>query len=593
MRVINQHYMKSDPTLYSKIRSQAWDSFNHQRKIGQLCDVIIVSDDQQFFAHRCVLAAVSPYFEAYLSGNFQQDKVQEYYTADLSDFPPSCIRLFLDIVYQNSEIDATDVDHLDFLALLDYLHVSTFHDVIIDVIRQDIDASNCWRYLDVSYLCNINKLYDLALVFITANIKECIEDRHFNNLPVDTFLMCLGSPITHCLPIENVIDMIHTWIVGRKERRKRYWRPLIKKLCLHWQIDDNCVEKLACVAPNAFHLLKILQSKGNVHKVIQNPLFLHYSFLSSKVSYCLVDTLQGKDMSNLPALKDVKFLQQAVNGNDMPDMQFSHWKNELHMACIQKERGTTNALLVVSKYNQVRQIYDVQKVCVVQSLVPGPWQHQIREVLVSVVGMMHYKSEMFIILETVWNEESDITCCMLHLNLNNYEICGTPIVMTFKKDTSSISCVNDKNIVFLCAACDVYYIDIEKDIVKHLEDEDMFSANKSVCYKGEMYAAYKVFESTMVCFYKFNIENERWMYLFALNLAFYDEGGGYDEEVDKNTLFIVHQDKLWILLPKVEGKRARFKEVDMEAKKLGEAEFSIPIVYDGGRSLSLPNSIVL
>ena len=108
-----------------------------------------------------------------------------------------------------------------------------------------------------------------------------------------------------------------------------------------------------------------------------------------------------------------------------------------------------------------------------------------------------------------------------------------------------------------------------------------------------MYAAYKVFESTMVCFYNFDIENERWMYLFALNLSFYDEGGGYDEEVDKNTLFIVHQDKLWILLPKVEGKRGRFKEVDIEAKKLGEAEFSIPIVYDGGRSLSLPNSIVL
>uniref|UniRef100_A0A674EZK4 BTB domain-containing protein n=1 Tax=Salmo trutta TaxID=8032 RepID=A0A674EZK4_SALTR len=47
---------------FPNVRAAVLDSLNRQREEGRLCDLSIQVQGQVFRAHRCVLAASSPYF---------------------------------------------------------------------------------------------------------------------------------------------------------------------------------------------------------------------------------------------------------------------------------------------------------------------------------------------------------------------------------------------------------------------------------------------------------------------------------------------------------------------------------------------------
>lgn len=52
---------------FPSVRASVLENLNRQREEGQLCDLSIQVQGQVFRAHRCVLAASSPYFHDQVS----------------------------------------------------------------------------------------------------------------------------------------------------------------------------------------------------------------------------------------------------------------------------------------------------------------------------------------------------------------------------------------------------------------------------------------------------------------------------------------------------------------------------------------------
>ena len=146
-------------------KDQLWTLMSEQRKEGQLCDVVIECNGQQFYAHGIVLACVSPYFKANLLGSFKLSSIEGKQQFELSDFACSSVKLLLDLAY---EVDTTtvNVDIIDFIQLLDYVQIDSYYGAILEAIRPYVSIDNCLEIFQLCNVCNVQSISKPLSVFI-------------------------------------------------------------------------------------------------------------------------------------------------------------------------------------------------------------------------------------------------------------------------------------------------------------------------------------------------------------------------------------------------------------------------------------------
>ena len=152
---------------------EVWKCLQEQREQNELCDVCITCSDGSLYAHRCVLAALSPYFKALFTGMMFQHVDSNEYTADLSEFSMSSVGFLLDLLYEKKDIVDTTIDCIEFLQLLDFVQVDKYGDMVSMAIRPHIDIENCLDLFQISCSLQATKLKQLVRRFV---------GRHFDML---------------------------------------------------------------------------------------------------------------------------------------------------------------------------------------------------------------------------------------------------------------------------------------------------------------------------------------------------------------------------------------------------------------------------
>ena len=98
-------------TISNANNSSVLESLEAQREERKLCDVTLKIEDEVFPAHRCVLAAASPYFRSMFEEyNFTESRNEE---VQLHSVDTSALTAILDMIYTGRlKLDATIVHHV-------------------------------------------------------------------------------------------------------------------------------------------------------------------------------------------------------------------------------------------------------------------------------------------------------------------------------------------------------------------------------------------------------------------------------------------------------------------------------------------------
>ena len=196
-----------------------------QQEKGEYCDVVLHVNDQQFYAHRCVLAANGSFF----NNVFTQNQTNEPQHLSFPSTNPHVLKSVLDFIYTGTvSVALCDADEL--LALCSTLEITELRKLCCEAMQKHLDISN-WS--DIRQLASKHNIPELTLS-VTAHLSENFafikDDEHLLDLDVKEILtICKRCNLNGDKDIErDRFRLILNWISHDYESRECYYAEIMQ-----------------------------------------------------------------------------------------------------------------------------------------------------------------------------------------------------------------------------------------------------------------------------------------------------------------------------------------------------------------------------
>ncbi|XP_076063025.1 uncharacterized protein LOC143038043 isoform X3 [Oratosquilla oratoria] len=209
------------------------EKLRSQRDLVRCCDVILHVAGMQFHAHRCVLAACSPYFDSI----FKVSKtVKEQLTISSQD--PEVFKCLLAYMYTGTVVvDKTKVGEL--LRLANKFLIAKLKDHCAEYLERYLDASNCLLVRDMAVKFGLNSLERTTSTFISSNMDDIIRKQEVLELQHSRLEDFIKDPSWQ-LSNEQTLLLVTRWVQHNPATRERNLRTLLTWVQWH-QVDMRTV----------------------------------------------------------------------------------------------------------------------------------------------------------------------------------------------------------------------------------------------------------------------------------------------------------------------------------------------------------------
>ncbi|RZF34385.1 hypothetical protein LSTR_LSTR008924 [Laodelphax striatellus] len=247
--------------------------FNSLRLNNKFCDVEIVAGGKVMKAHRAILSASCPYFQAMFSNGLIEEQKD---TIELHTIQPEILSSLLDFIY-TGEIEITQENVQEIIIAADMLELNEVVLGCTEFLKQELHTTNAVGIYRFAEGHNCTGLAKLAFNFILSNFPRICMEEEFYDLPKEQLCDFLASEMLQVDSEFQVFQAAIRWIKHDPTLRKRY----VFEILTHVRIPllSRCVLERAITECSDASLKVALRSvkkdfvlkKGSLVPLYSNP----------------------------------------------------------------------------------------------------------------------------------------------------------------------------------------------------------------------------------------------------------------------------------------------------------------------------------
>ncbi len=162
-----------------------------QQANGTLCDIQLKAEQQTIPAHKGVLAAATPYFEAMFTGNFDETKA---HVVEIKDVTFTGLKNVVQSIYT----DKIDINAENVADILPAAHLLQMADIVKDCqswMKKRITKNNCFDFLRLAEKYNIESVEAAVMDFILKNFSVVSDMDSFMEISQQALCRYLSSDV--------------------------------------------------------------------------------------------------------------------------------------------------------------------------------------------------------------------------------------------------------------------------------------------------------------------------------------------------------------------------------------------------------------
>lgn len=217
----------SEPVLLYKPEphmSKAFAVLKEMRRANKLCDVVINVGSLSLNAHRVILAASCPYFNAMFSGDNLESQRG---IVNIKEFSPDAIQSLVNFFYNSSLIvDSSNVQEL--LPAANLLQLDGVVEACCDFLASQLHPSNCLGICRFSSTHTCSSLWKKCNMFMQQRFPEIALHEEFLELGFDEVYKIVSDSNLNVRGEEQVYEAVLSWVRHRLDERKCHVSDLLK-----------------------------------------------------------------------------------------------------------------------------------------------------------------------------------------------------------------------------------------------------------------------------------------------------------------------------------------------------------------------------
>lgn len=194
----------------------------------ELCDVVLVVDEEEIKAHRVVLAANSAYFYSMFTTDMCES-VQERICLKGIEF--EAVELLVNFCYTSS-IKITEKNVQNLLSVSNLLQFKTVIESCCGFLKNQLHPSNCLGIGNFADHHGFSDLQNAAQCYAEKHFLEVIKSEEFLKATFEQIAAMLKSDYLDIASEKEVFDSVIQWITHDESRRRRHLPEFLKDIRL-------------------------------------------------------------------------------------------------------------------------------------------------------------------------------------------------------------------------------------------------------------------------------------------------------------------------------------------------------------------------